>query len=54
MNEPKIKIYQTEILKLKHEKDTTADVMKALRNANFSKIKISLATDKEQKIQKLN
>ena len=28
--------------------------MKALRNANFNKIQISSATDKEQQIQKLN
>ena len=28
--------------------------MKALRNANFNKIQTSLATDKEQQIQKLN
>ena len=28
--------------------------MKALRNANFDKIQISSATDKEQQIQKLN
>ena len=28
--------------------------MKALRNANLNKIKISSATDKEQQIQKLN
>ena len=28
--------------------------MKALRNANFSKIQISSATDKEQQIQKVN
>ena len=47
------KIYQTEILKLKHE-DTAEEVMKALHNANFNKIQISLVTDKEQQIQKLN
>ena len=35
------KIYQTEILKLKHEKDTAEEVMKALCNANFNKIQIS-------------
>ena len=28
--------------------------MKALRNANFNKIQISSATDKEQQTQKLN
>ena len=28
--------------------------MKALRNANFNKLQISSATDKEQQIQKLN
>ena len=28
--------------------------MKAIRNANFNKIQISSATDKEQQIQKLN
>ena len=28
--------------------------MKALRKANFDKIKVSSATDKEQQIQKLN
>ena len=48
------KIYQTEILKLKHEKDTAEEVMKALCNANFNKIQISSATDKKQQIQKLN
>ena len=48
------KIYQTEILKLKHEKDTAEEVMKALCNANFNKIQISSATDKEQQIHKLN
>ena len=48
------KIYQTEIQKLKHEKDTAEEVMKALRNDNFNKIQISSATDKEQQIQKLN
>ena len=46
--------YQTEILKLKHEKDTTEEVVKALRNANVNKIQISSATDKEQQIQKVN
>ena len=48
------KVYETEILKLKHERDTAEEVMKALRNANFDKIQISSATDKEQQIQKLN
>ena len=48
------KIYETEILKLKHERDTAEEVMKALRNANLDKIQISSATDKEQQIQKLN
>ena len=48
------KIYEAEILKLKHERDTAEEVMKALRNANFDKIQISSATDKEQQIQKLN
>ena len=47
-------IYQTEILKLKHEEDTTEEVVKALRNANVNKIQISSATDKEQQIQKVN
>ena len=46
--------YQTEILKLKHEKDTAEEVMKALCNANFNKIQISSVTDEEQQIQKLN
>ena len=41
------KIYQTEILKINHEKDTAAEVMKALGNANFNKIQISSAADKE-------
>ena len=54
MNAPKNKIYETEILKLKHERDTGEEVMKALRNANFNKIQISSATDKEQQIYKLN
>ena len=54
MNAPKNKIYETEILKLKHERDTGEEVMKALRNANFNKIQISSATDKEQQIQKVN
>ena len=48
------KIYQTELQKLKHEKDTAEEVMKALRNDNFNKIQISSATNKEQQIQKLN
>ena len=48
------KIYETEILKLKHERGSEKEVMKALRNANFNKIQISSATDKEQQIQKLN
>ena len=47
-------IYETEILKFKHENDTGEEVMKALRNANFNKIQISSATDKEQQIYKLN
>ena len=47
------KIYQTEIQKLKHEKDTAEEVMKALRNDNFNKIQISSATDKEQQMQNL-
>ena len=47
------KIYQTEIQELKHEKDTAEEVMKASRYANFNKIRISSATDKEQQIQKL-
>ena len=46
------KLYQTEILKVKHEKDTAEEVMKALRNANFNKIQISSATYKEEQIQK--
>ena len=48
------KIYEAEILKLKHERDTAEEVMKALRNTNFNIIQISSATDKEQQIQKLN
>ena len=48
------KIYEAEIQKLKHERDTAEEVMKALRNANFNKIQIRSGTDKEQKIQKLN
>ena len=48
------KIYEAEILKLKHERDTAEEVIKALYNANFNKIQISSATDKEQQIQKLN
>ena len=48
------KIYQTEIQKLEHEKDTAEEAIKALRNANFNKIHISLGKDKEQQIQKLN
>ena len=48
------KIYQTEILKLKHEKDTVKEVMKALLNANFNKIQINSVTGKKQQIQKLN
>ena len=47
------KIYQTEIQKLKHERDTAEKVVKALRNANFNKIQISSGTDQEEKIQKL-
>ena len=52
------KICEAEILKLKHERDTAEEVMKALRNANFNKytstIQISSVTDKEQQTQKLN
>ena len=48
------KIYETEILNLKQERDTAEEVMKALCNANFNKIQISSATNKEQQIQKLN
>ena len=48
------KIYEEEILKHKHEIDTAEEVMKALRNANFNKIQISSATDKDQQIKKLN
>ena len=48
------KIFEAEIQKLKHERDTAEEVMKALRNANLDKIQISSATDKEQQIQKLN
>ena len=40
-------MYQTEIQKLKHEKDTAEEAMKTLRNANFNKIQISSAADKE-------
>ena len=47
-------IHETEILKFKHENDTAEEVMKALCNANFNKIQISSATDKEQQIHKLN
>ena len=55
MNAPKKKRkYEAEVLKLKHERDTAEEVMKALCNANFDKIQISSATDKEQQIQKLN
>ena len=56
MNAPKKgnKIYEAEILKLKHKRDTAEEVMKALRNTNFNIIQISSATDKEQQIQKLN
>ena len=35
------KISEIEIPKLKHEKDTAEEVMKALRNANFNKIQIN-------------
>ena len=48
------KIYEIEILKLKHEKDTAEEVMKTLCSANFNKIQISSMTDKEQQIQKPN
>ena len=55
MNAPKKKRkYEAEVLKLKHERNTAEEVMKALCNANFDKIQISSATDKEQQIQKLN
>ena len=47
-------MYEAEIQKLKHERDTAEEVMKALPNANFNKIQIRSETDKEQKIQKLN
>ena len=56
MNAPKkeSKIYEKKILKLKHERDTAEEIIKALRNANFNKIQISSVTVKEQQIQKLN
>ena len=55
MNAPKKKRkYEAEVLKLKHDRDTAEEVMKALCNANFIKIQISSVTDKEQQIQKLN
>ena len=41
------KIYETEILKLKHERDSAEEVIKALRNANYNEIQISSATDKK-------
>ena len=47
------KIYQIEILKLKHEKDNVEELLKALFNANFNKIQISSATDKEQQYKNL-
>ena len=46
--------YETEILKLKHQKHTAEEAMKALRNANFNKMQISSVKDEEQPIQKLN
>ena len=54
MHQKENKTYETEILKLKHERNTAEEVMKALRNASFYKIQIISATDKEQQIQKLN
>ena len=48
------RIYQTEIQKLKHEKDIVEKVMITLCNAYFNKIQISTATDKKQQIKKLN
>ena len=54
MHQKQNKIYEAEILKLKHERDTAEEVIKALYNANFNKIQISSATDKEQQIQKRN
>ena len=47
-------IYEIEILKLKHERDTAEEVMKAFRNADFDKTQIRSGTDEEQQIQKLN
>ena len=41
MNASKNQIYEAEILKLKHERDTAEEVMKALHNAKHSKMQIS-------------
>ena len=52
MNPPQKKknCCQIKILELKHEEDTAQKVVKSLCNANFNKIQISSATDKEQQI----
>ena len=47
-------IYQREILKFNHERDTAEEEMRALRNADFNKTKISAAIDMYEQIQKLN
>ena len=55
MNPPKKNIkYLKQIQKLKHEKDTAEEVMKVLCKANFNKIQISTAANKETQLQKLN
>lgn len=36
-------MFQREILKFKHERDTAEEEMRALRNADFHKTKISVA-----------
>ena len=55
MNPPKKNIkYIKQIQKIKHEKDTAEEVMKALCKANFNKIQISTVADKETQLQKLN
>ena len=45
--------YQAEILKLKHEKETAEEIMRALHNANFNKTKISSVMNNNNKYRNL-
>ena len=47
----KIKIYEAEILKLKHERNTAEEVMKALCNAKYNKTQISKLQQNRKSVQ---